>query len=70
MKNPFYENIFNLKEGKYKKDNKFLLTFLPGSRLSELKKAIPLFIDVVKNLIMKNLLLILFLQTNIYILFL
>ena len=50
MRNPFYENIFNVKKEKYKKDNKFLLSFLPGSRLSELKEAIPLFIDVVKKL--------------------
>jgi len=50
MKNPFYESIFNLRREKSKKNNKSLLTFLPGSRLSELKKAIPLFVDVVKKL--------------------
>ena len=50
MKNPFYESIFNFRREKSKKDNKSLLTFLPGSRLSELKKAIPLFIEVVKKL--------------------
>ena len=50
MKNPFYESIFHLRKERYEKDKKSLLTFLPGSRLSELKKTIPLFIDVVKKL--------------------
>ena len=50
MSNPFFENTNFLMKEKPQKDNKFLLTFLPGSRLSELKKTIPLFIDVVKKL--------------------
>jgi len=50
MSNPFYKNKVFLKKEKSEKVNKLLLTFLPGSRLSELKKAIPLFTEVVKNL--------------------
>ena len=50
LSNPFYKNKVFLKKEKYEKENKFLLTFLPGSRLSELKKAIPLFTDIIKKL--------------------
>lgn len=50
MSNPFYVNTNSLKKKKFEKNKKFLLTFLPGSRLSELKKAIPLFVNVVKKL--------------------
>ena len=50
MSNPFYKNKVFLEKEKCQKKNKFLLTFLPGSRLSELKKAIPLFTDIIKKL--------------------
>ena len=38
MKNPFYESIFNLRKEQYKKDNKSLLTFLPGRSFVGIKK--------------------------------
>ena len=50
MSNPFYKNKVFVEKEKCQKKKKGVLTFLPGSRLSELKKAIPLFTDIIKKL--------------------